>query len=88
MSWLPRFFARLRPEQSGAALRLRLLVAGVLLIFGGETFCLLGPMRFERLVHVLCHAVLYAGIGCSGIGAVLYWAGRRGKLRQAPTPPP
>ena len=54
---------------------------GVLFIFGGEAFCILGPIRYQRLVHVTCHAVLYTGMVFAGLGAVLHWAGRRGKLR-------
>jgi hypothetical protein len=39
---------------------LRALLVGVVLIFGGEALCVFGP--HTRIVHVGCHAVLYAGI--------------------------
>ncbi len=44
----------------------RLVLLGVVLIFGGETFCLLGPIRYERVVHFSCHAPLNAAL-CSYI---------------------
>ena len=50
---------------------LRLAVAGVLGIFGGELLCLLGPLRYERLVHVVCHAVLYTGMALVAVAAAL-----------------
>jgi hypothetical protein len=43
-------------------LRLGLAIAGASCIFGGEALCLLGPIRYERVVHVTCHTILYAGI--------------------------
>lgn len=52
---------------------LRLVVAGVVGIFGGETFCLLGPLRYQRLVHVTCHLALYAGIVLVCLAAVVNW---------------
>lgn len=55
----------------------RLVLLGVVLIFGGETFCLLGPMRYERVVHISCHAVFYTGIAFVCVGAVMHWAGKR-----------
>ena len=51
----------------------RLLVAGVLLIVGGEALCILGPLRYERLVHVICHVLLYSGVVLAGFGAFLHW---------------
>lgn len=36
--------------------------AGVAAIFGGEALCLLGPLRYERAIHVICHVIFYAGI--------------------------
>jgi hypothetical protein len=53
----------------------RLLAIGVLLIFGGEAFCVFGPLRYERVVHVVCHAIFYAGIAVAAIAA-LGWYGR------------
>lgn len=64
--------SQLRDRDS--AVELRLVAAGVLLIFGGEAFCILGP--HERIVHVSCHAALYAGMVLVAVGAVLYWARR------------
>jgi hypothetical protein len=39
----------------------RFLLAGVLGIFCGESFCILGPLRYERRIHVACHSILYSG---------------------------
>jgi hypothetical protein len=47
----------------------RLALAGVLLIFAGEAFCILGPLRFERAVHLTCHAAFYMGIAVVGLAA-------------------
>jgi hypothetical protein len=55
---------------------LRLVSVGVLGIFGGETFCLIGPLRYERIVHLTCHAVLYAGIALVFVGGLLRWRGK------------
>jgi hypothetical protein len=46
-------------------------------IFGGEILCVAGPLRYERLVHLICHAILYAGIALVCVGAWLHWADRR-----------
>jgi hypothetical protein len=51
-------------------------LAGVLCIFGGEMFCILGPMRFEREVHLACHAILYSGIALVSSSAAVYWRRR------------
>jgi hypothetical protein len=51
-----------------------LVGTGVVFIFGGETFCILGPMRYEAVIHVVCHSILYSGMGLVGLGAVLHWA--------------
>ena len=53
---------------------LRLALAGTALIFGGEIFCLLGPLRYERIVHVGCHAILYLGIALICVAAALHWS--------------
>jgi hypothetical protein len=45
------------------------LLVGVVLIFGGEALCLLGP--YENSVHIGCHAVLYAGIFLVMVGVLL-----------------
>jgi protein-S-isoprenylcysteine O-methyltransferase Ste14 len=47
-----------------------LLLAGVLMIFGGEAFCLFGPIEDEAAVHRNCHRILYAGVALAGVGAV------------------
>ena len=47
----------------------RVLLAGVILIFGGEAVCILGPD--ERIVHAGCHAALHTGIVLSCVGALL-----------------
>jgi hypothetical protein len=45
----------------------------VIFIIGGETLCILGPIRYERIIHITCHTILYAGIGFVGLGAALHW---------------
>jgi len=54
-----------------------LIGLGVLAIFGGEAFCILGPMRYQPVIHVVCHAILYSGMALAGLGAILYWRGNR-----------
>jgi hypothetical protein len=61
---------------------MRFLLAGVLCIFGGESFCILGPLRYERLIHVACHIILYSGIALALIGTLLYLSGKRGNVRR------
>lgn len=53
---------------------------GVACIFGGEALCLLGPIAYERQVHLICHAILYSGVGLVAIAAALHW--RSGLLEQ------
>lgn len=65
---------RLKPERSTTSRRL--LLAGVACIFGGEALCVLGPLKYEHVVHAVCHTVLYAGIGCWCLGVVLYLRGQ------------
>jgi len=68
------------PEPNeGRRLMLRpglLVGTGVVFIFGGETFCILGPMRYEAVMFVVCHAILYSGMSLVGLGAVLHWASK------------
>jgi hypothetical protein len=47
----------------------RVLLVGVVLIFGGEAVCIVGPD--QRVVHVGCHVALYTGIVLSCVGALL-----------------
>ena len=58
------------------AMELRLVLAGVVCIFGGEAFCILGPLTYEHIVHISCHAVLYSGMILVGVGAALRWTNR------------
>ena len=44
---------------------------------GGEILCVAGRLRYERLVHLICHTILYAGIALVCVGAWLHWADRR-----------
>lgn len=74
--------ARLGNGRSGV--QRGVLLTGVLFIFGGEGFCLLGPIRYARVVHVVCHIVFYAGVVLVCLGAVLNWAGMRGSFRRPP----
>ena len=52
------------------------LALGVVCIFGGEGLCLLGPSAYERQVHLLCHVILYSGVGLVVIGVALHWIRR------------
>ena len=51
---------------------LRLVAIGAALIFGGEAFCILGPLRYETLVHLICHIALYCGMALTFVGAVIH----------------
>jgi hypothetical protein len=53
-----------------------LACAGVGCIGGGELLCIFGPLRYERLVHIACHAIFYIGIVFVGLGAALHWSQR------------
>ena len=64
----------MKPERSTTSRRL--LLAGVACIFGGEALCILGPLKYEHIVHAACHTVLYAGVGCSLLGGVLHLRGQ------------
>jgi hypothetical protein len=55
----------------------RLVLLGVIFLLGGEAFCLLGPLRYERVVHYSCHAVFYVGAMFVNLGAFLRWRGKR-----------
>ena len=44
---------------------------GVLMIFGGEALCLFGPLRYERLIHRVCHGIFYSGIVLVVLAAVV-----------------
>lgn len=53
-------------------------LAGVGLILGGEALCILGPLRYERLIGRVCHGMFYAGAALVGAALVLHLrAGRR-----------
>lgn len=54
----------------------RLAVLGVLCIFGGEALCILGPLRYEQQIHVICHVILYAGVGLVALAGLVHWKGR------------
>jgi hypothetical protein len=41
------------------------------MIIGGEALCVFGPLRYETVIHRVCHAILYAGIGLAGVSMVL-----------------
>lgn len=60
----------------------RMLLVGVGLIFGGEAICVFGPD--ERVVHVGCHAALYAGIFLVIVGALLEATRRLRAMRWPP----
>ena len=62
--------ARMKAERSRTAQGL--LLAGVVCIVGGEALCIVGPLKYEHIVHAVCHTILYAGIGCSCLGVVLH----------------
>jgi len=54
-----------------------LAVVGTSCIFGGEALCLLGPLRYERIVHFTCHVILYGGVVSVAIAAALRLADRQ-----------
>jgi hypothetical protein len=54
---------------------LSIAAVGVLCIFGGEALCILGPLRYERQIHVICHAIFYAGVSLVGLAGFLRWKG-------------
>jgi len=56
-----------------------MVATGVVCIFGGEALCVLGPIAYERQVHLICHAILYGGTGLVVIGAALHWMSRRAR---------
>ena len=60
-------------------LLLWLALVGASCIIGGEALCLLGPLRYDRIVHFICHAILYVGIASVALGAVLHWRGQSAK---------
>ncbi len=62
--------------QSRSRYALQLAAVGVAGIFGGEALCLLGPMAYERQVHLICHTILYGGVSLVVIGAALHWLSR------------
>ena len=49
-----------------------LAAAGVCCIFGGETFCIFGPLQYQDIIHIVCHVILYLGIGFVAGGAALH----------------
>jgi hypothetical protein len=51
-------------------------LAGTVFIFGGEIFCLTGPLRYERIVHLSCHTIVYAGIVLVGVAGAMHWVER------------
>ena len=55
------------------SLALRLVAIGAALIFGGEAFCILGPLRYETIVHLTCHIALYSGMALAFVGAVIHF---------------
>ena len=54
---------KLEQKRLGELNTRRLLTVGILFLFGGDAFSLLGPMRFEHTVHFVGHVVFYAGFG-------------------------
>ncbi len=56
-------------------------IAGVACIFGGEALCLLGPLKYERQVHLVCHVILYGGMVLIGATVLL----RLGMIGRRPT---
>jgi len=64
----------MKPERSTTSRRL--LLAGIVCIFGGEALCILGPLKYEHVVHAVCHTILYAGVGGSLLGVVLHLRSR------------
>src|ERR1700760_624479 len=55
----------------------RLLLVGIACIFGSESLCILGPLRYEHWIHMICHAIFYSGVGMVCVSALLHWSGER-----------
>jgi hypothetical protein len=54
-----------------------LLLAGIVLMIGGELFCFFGPEAYARLRDTVCHIIFYSGAALF-LGAVIFFlAGRR-----------
>jgi len=53
--------------------QLRLLLAGLACMIGGEAFCIFEPRGYPHLVHVVCRTVFYAGVFLCAAAAVLHW---------------
>ena len=68
--------AREGGRRNSGVLGLRLVALRAALIFGGEAFCILGPLRYESFVHTTCHIALYTGIALVFIGAVIHFRSR------------
>jgi len=58
----------------------RLALLGVIFIFGGESYCILGPLCYERIIRIVCHAILYSGIALVGLAVALYLAKKKPDL--------
>ena len=71
------------PNSSEARRRrtVHVVATGAACIFGGEALCLLGPSAYEQQVHLLCHVILYSGVGLVIAGTALYWM----SVRQRPS---
>jgi hypothetical protein len=53
------------------------MAAGVAAIFGGEALCLLGPLRYEQEIHVICHVTFYAGVAIVVTASAIHVRSRR-----------
>ena len=68
--------AREGGRRNSGVLALRLVALGAALIFSGEAFCILGPLRYESIVYTTCHIALYTGITLVSIGGVIHFRSR------------
>jgi hypothetical protein len=68
--------AREGERRKRGVLALRLVALGAALIFGGEAFCILGPLRYESIVHTTCHIALFTGIALVFLGGVIHFRSR------------
>jgi hypothetical protein len=61
--------------------QLRLVCVGLACMVSGEAFCIFGPLSYPHFVHVVCHAVFYAGVVLCAGAAVLHWGVKPSTVR-------
>ncbi len=62
----------------GAALVRSSLLAGIVLMTGGELLCFFGPEGYARLRDIVCHVIFYSGVALIlGAAVTFNLTGRR-----------